>query len=77
MLVERRSPCTPGERPARSGLQATGTGGPCICSTTGALASTSRNGPGYAFNDRLGILFGSLASAVCGYLVLRRALKQP
>ncbi len=42
----------------------------------GSLAF-QEGGPGYAFNDRLGILFGSLASAVCGYLVLRRALKQP
>jgi NhaA family Na+:H+ antiporter len=40
----------------------------------GSLAF-EEGGPGYAVNDRIGILLGSLAAAVCGYLVLRRALK--
>jgi len=33
-------------------------------------------GLGYPLNDRIGILAGSLASAACGYLVLRRAFRQ-
>jgi len=32
-------------------------------------------GLGYAVNDRIGILAGSLASAACGYLVLQRAFR--